>query len=226
MRPNSRLSRSISGVHFARRASGIQRREVIGIAPAHLGGERLERAQALPHRDPQQQCEQRQGHQQRRQHAGNHARGKLGPQLAALAHVHEMLARGVPGGEHAPALAVDGAVAEALLAPTEGNIGCVLRVQAQPLAILPDLEGHAPRFLVQQRRMLGLDFLDVLGQLHDQQGRGLREMRVHHLVDLMARVDPGHRDGRHPDQRGGAQGERQQAPTQRCPHAAASRGIM
>jgi hypothetical protein len=68
---------------------------------------------------------------------------------------------------------------------------------------------------VQRRRVGDLVALDLARLLHDEQRRGLREVAVEQLVQLVLRIAPGDDRGDEPHHHHGAEHEREQPRLQR-----------
>ena len=68
----------------------------------------------------------------------------------------------IPGAEDAPAFSVDGVIAEAALFARQRLLRGVGGMQAELLPFLPYLERDAAGILVQQRRMFGFEFIDLV----------------------------------------------------------------
>jgi hypothetical protein len=66
-------------------------------------------------------------------------------------------------------------------------------VQPEGGAALPDLEHDATRAFVTARRMLEVDFLQVVPDLCHDERRRLREVSVQQLVDLVPRIEIGNK---------------------------------
>ncbi len=200
----------------------LERGEVGRVAARDLVAQPGERPQRAAGREPDEQGEERQRHRQRLRERRDDVDDHVPAGLDRVAHLHQVLALGIPQAEDAPVAALRLHGREAAVAFGEAGGGRVGRVQQEPAPVLPDLEGEGLRVLVQDRRVLRVDLLDVLAHAHREERRVLRELGVEDFLHLVVGLDRG-RDGHgHPGDREPRQQDGDEAPAharEDAPHA-------
>jgi hypothetical protein len=195
------------GQHFGRQVVDGQRGELVGRTLLDLGGHPLHRADPLAHRQPDQDGEERQSHQQGTEEAGGDGAGQLIPGGHAFSHLHHGLTTLAPGGKDPPALALDRAVGQAVLGDAQWLGRGVGGMEPQSV-VDPYLEGDPATVSVQVRSVGLLDHLILVSMLvleistclGDQQGGSLDQVGVEQFLRLMPGLQPSGGNGKEPKQ--------------------------
>ena len=200
--------------NLLRQSAQRHRLEVLRAAPRELVAERTQWAQSARDHPPHGHGQQRQGDQQRQQGVERDAAGDPVARRMVLAHLDQQLAVLAPGAEHAPVLAVEQRIAEALFGRRQPHGRRVGRAQVEDLAAAPHLERHGRRVARSGFIVVEIEFLDFVAGLGHEQPRGLLEMRIEQLVDLALGIVVGQQRHGRPRCRDGRQQQDQQAAAQ------------